>query len=142
LWIDAKYDLREIVYRQNMMLMMGSKIIKYSEVQDQGASEGCMDQKLNCFGVLTGDCNKCCMLTMLLKKVITSKKRNHTEVKCQRGNNQQQVKVKILELVRKISKRKITNNELLINDGRGNKEITLQQRKVWDLGRLQTLKMQ
>jgi hypothetical protein len=68
-----------------MMLMMGSKIRKYSEVQDQGASEGCMEQKLNCFGVLTGDCNKCCRLTMLLKEVIISKQEESYKSKVSKG---------------------------------------------------------
>jgi hypothetical protein len=67
LWINEKYYLREFVYRQNMMLMMGSEIIKYSEVQDQGFSERCMEKKLNYFGVLIDDCNKCCRVTTLLK---------------------------------------------------------------------------
>jgi hypothetical protein len=49
--------------------------------------------------------------------------------------------LKISELVRKVSKRNITSNEQLINDGRRNKEIVLRQRKFWDPGRMQTTKM-
>jgi len=111
-------------------------------VQDQGASERSIEKKTSCFGVLTQDCNKCCGLTMLLKELIISKQRNHTKVKCKRGSSQPQVKVKISELVRKISKEKITSNEQLINDGRRNKEIALWQSKVWDLGRMEIAKMQ
>jgi len=67
LWIDAKDDPRETVWRKNIMLMTGSKIKNHSDVQDQRAGEGCMEQKTDCFGVLTHDCNWCCRLTMLLE---------------------------------------------------------------------------
>ena len=35
LWIDAKDDPRETVWRKNIMLMTGSKIRKHSDVRDQ-----------------------------------------------------------------------------------------------------------
>ena len=85
LWIDAKDDPREIFWTKNIMLMTGWKIRKHSGVQDQSAGEGCMEQKTDCSGVLTHDCNKCCRLTMLLEQVI--KKQSNSGTIIQVDNN-------------------------------------------------------
>jgi hypothetical protein len=54
LWIDVQDYLSETHWEKKMMLIMGSKIKIYIEVQEKRASEEWMEKRVNCFKALTG----------------------------------------------------------------------------------------